>query len=384
MTATMTETRSNPGLPKLDGRNRYSLMRAIRSQLGGLKLDGIELEVHQELGRRRSTKPKGVLVPWDAPLPERRALTTTTGSGSIQTTHPRGMLIDALRPKLAVARLGGMIANITEADARGNIQIPVKSAVTPVSWVAEGSAPSQSNLTVGSVSLTPKTCTAFTDLTRRMITESDPGFEEFVIDDIAASIAVAVDGAALNGPGSSNQPLGLLQTSGLPSIAIVNAGVNGGAITYADLVALEDKLGVNLGDSPLDARVGLLTSVGGRAALRKLDLGGATPSGRFAWNAKPMVIDGVLRTVESVLGYPAVSTSLVPENLTLGTSNNVTAACLGNFTDLLVNLFSGFDMIVNPYLQSTGGIVRITGLQDVDVAVRRAGSFVLAAGWLAG
>lgn len=385
MTATMTETRrADTGLPKLNGKHRYSLLRAIRSQLGdGTSFNGIEREVHEELAGRRSSKPRGILVPWNAPLPERRALDTTAGAGSIQTTHPRGMLIDGLRPKLSVARLGGQIANITEGDAKGDIQIPVKSAVTPVSWVGEGVAPSQSNMTVGSVSLTPKTCTAVTDLTRRMISEGDPGFEQFVIDDILASIAVAVDGAALNGPGSSNQPLGLLQTSGLPAITIANAGANGGAITYADLVALETALGTNLGDSPTDARVGFLTSVGGRGVLRQLDLGGATPSGRFAWAAKPTMIDGAIRTVESVLGYPAVATTLVPENITLGSADNITVACLGNFTDLLVNLFSGFDMIVDPYKQSTGGIVRISGFQDIDCVVRRAGSFVLAAGWLA-
>jgi hypothetical protein len=59
-------------------------------------------------------------------------------------------------------------------------------------------------------------------------------------------------------------------------------------------------------------------------------------------------------------------------------SNQVTAGDVffGNFADLLVGMWSGLDLMVDPYSGSTAGTVRVVALQDVDVAVRNAVSFV--------
>ena len=58
-------------------------------------------------------------------------------------------------------------------------------------------------------------------------------------------------------------------------------------------------------------------------------------------------------------------------------SNQVTAGDLyfGNFADLLIGMYGGLDITVDPYTASTSGTVRIVALQTVDVAVRHAVSF---------
>ena len=58
-------------------------------------------------------------------------------------------------------------------------------------------------------------------------------------------------------------------------------------------------------------------------------------------------------------------------------SNQATAGNLyfGNFDDLLIGMFGGLDIVVDPYTASTTGTVRIVALQSVDVAVRNAVSF---------
>jgi hypothetical protein len=47
----------------------------------------------------------------------------------------------------------------------------------------------------------------------------------------------------------------------------------------------------------------------------------------------------------------------------------------GNVSDLLVGMWSGADIIVDPYTSATSGTVRTVILQDVDVAVRHPESF---------
>jgi hypothetical protein len=58
-------------------------------------------------------------------------------------------------------------------------------------------------------------------------------------------------------------------------------------------------------------------------------------------------------------------------------SNQVTAGDLyfGNFSDLLIGMYGGLDLTVDPFTNSTSGTVRIVALQTVDVAVRHAVSF---------
>ena len=75
-------------------------------------------------------------------------------------------------------------------------------------------------------------------------------------------------------------------------------------------------------------------------------------------------------------GYRAGVTNAVPSNLTKGTANAICSAILfGNFADLLIGMWGGLDLMVDPYTGSTSGTVRVVALQDVDVAVRHAESF---------
>ena len=59
-------------------------------------------------------------------------------------------------------------------------------------------------------------------------------------------------------------------------------------------------------------------------------------------------------------------------------SNQATAGNLyyGNFADLLIGMFGGLDLVVDPYTHSKSGTIRVVALQSVDVAVRHAQSFV--------
>ena len=67
-------------------------------------------------------------------------------------------------------------------------------------------------------------------------------------------------------------------------------------------------------------------------------------------------------------GYPVVVSAQL-------TANNYV---FGNMQDLLVGMFSGLDIVVDPYSNSTSGTVRVVALQSLDVNVRHAVSFCAA------
>jgi HK97 family phage major capsid protein len=363
------------------GRHQYSLVRALAQVAEGKPITGLEAEVSQELERIRGRRAKGLYVPFDAPVERRGTLgfgsgSAFSGSASAQVTIPDGMAIDQLRPKLVVERLGGQILNLTpEIHSGGGVRVPTTQTAATISWTDEGQAPAQSNAVINSATLTPHTAMAFTDVTRRQLSLGQPGFEGFVIDQLFTGLAVAIDTAAIAGTGTSFQPLGLLsQINSAMVFTCASDTGNGGAPAASDLLALEAQVGLANGDAPADARVGWLTSPAGRRKLRQVS--------RFATAAVPVWEShsdfnqtGQLVTVESCFGFPAVSSTLIPQNVTRGSGTGLTTVVTGNFTELVVNLFTEFDVLVNPYLQSQTGVVRISVFVDVDSVVRRPGAF---------
>ena len=66
----------------------------------------------------------------------------------------------------------------------------------------------------------------------------------------------------------------------------------------------------------------------------------------------------------------------VPSNLVKGTSGAIcSAAIFGNWADLLIGMWGGLDLQVNPFSLDTKGAVRIVAFQDIDIAVRHVESF---------
>ena len=59
-----------------------------------------------------------------------------------------------------------------------------------------------------------------------------------------------------------------------------------------------------------------------------------------------------------------------------GTSGAICSAILfGNWSDLLIGMWSAIDVLVDPYSNSTLGGVRVVVFSDVDISVRHPESF---------
>lgn len=359
-------------LPHHRTHHPYSIRRALAMGYAASERSGLESEVSQEICRRLGRNARGIWIPHDAPLTGRRSLNlSTTGSGNLGTIIPTRTLIDGLRSKMVMARLGAKISDFGEGLG-GNVSMPVKQASAAIAWVfSEGApAPSQSNETIRQATLTPHTATAFTDVTRRMLTLGAPGFLEFAEDDLIKSMAVAVDAAALAGSGSGGQPIGLFALPGIPTVAFAADIGNGASPDYSTLCSMEAIAGFANADSDAEVKMGWVTSPYGRSALRRAPFLGSSGTARACWECEA--------GAESMLGWPAVSTTNAPYGLTRGSSSTLTALLFGNFADVVIQLWPAVDVLVNPYLQSTSGIVRLTIYQDVDTVAFRHVSFVAA------
>jgi hypothetical protein len=77
-----------------------------------------------------------------------------------------------------------------------------------------------------------------------------------------------------------------------------------------------------------------------------------------------------------VLGYDAAVSNAVPNTLTKGSASGVCSAiAFGNWADMLIGMWGGLDIMLDPYTGAVSGTKRVVALQDVDVALRRVASF---------
>jgi HK97 family phage major capsid protein len=194
-----------------------------------------------------------------------------------------------------------------------------------------------------------------------MMMMGDPATDQWVADDLSGAVAELLQQTAINGDGSS-KPTGVLQTTGIGSVAM---GTNGGAPTFAKIVDVMKEVEVD--DAVLnEASSYYLTNSKVKAKMM------TTLRESSATNAL-MIYDHPYE----MLGSEKVAfTNSVPSNLTKGSSSGVCSALIyGDFSQLIINLFGGTDIIVDPYSQSSAAVTRIVIYQDNDVQVRHAQSF---------
>lgn len=285
--------------------------------------------------------------------------TANAGGNTVATELLGSSFIELLRNALVLDRMGITMLR----DLSGNLAIPSQTGAATSYWVAENGAPTESQQTFGQVTMTPKTIGAYTDYSRRLLLQSSIDVEAFVRADLAQVIALGILVAAINGSGTSNQPTGVLNTSGIGSVAM---GTNGGAPTYDMAVDLETAVAIANADV---GNLAYLTNTKVRGKLRKTQVFSGT-------NGEPVWTSGRERGIGELLGYDAYVTNAVPSDLTKGTSSGVcSAGIFGNWADLILGMWGGLDVMLDPYTGSASGTKRVVALQDLDIALRRVASF---------
>jgi len=301
-----------------------------------------EREVSEEAAKRYGRPAKGILIPNEVLKRDLNVGTAADGGNLVSTDLLSGSFIEILRNKMAIMEAG--VTMLTGLE--GNIAIPKQDGTTAAYWVGEGAAPTEGQQSFTQISMTPKTIGAFTDFTRRTLLQSSIDIEAFVRDDIAKKIALELDRTAIYGTGSSNQPLGLTQTSGIGSQSLTGTG------TFSELIAMETDVAVaNAEGNSMKYLINATT----RGALKSTEKT-STSTANFVFENN------------QINGYQAITTNQLVNNDVI----------FGDFSQFIVGMWSGLDLTVDPFAGATAGTVRIIALQDIDYAVRQAGAFCFA------
>jgi len=323
----------------------FSFIRAIRAQAfpndrKAWEDASFEREVSEALQAKTGRSAQGYLVP-DQVLQRDLTIGTASAAGDLVATDFRaGSFIELLRNRMALDSLGvTMLTGLT-----GTVAIPRQTGAATAYWVAEKGTLTESNPTVDQVNMTAKTLGAYTEFSRRLLLQSSLDVEQMVRAELATVIALEIDRAALYGLGTTNQPQGLKNVTGINT-----EDFGAAAPTYGEVVSMETKINADNADIGSMAYLTNSTTFGGFKTTEK-----ASGTAQF-----------LLEPGGTVNGYPARRSNQVA-------SGDV---FFGVWNQLIIGMWSGVDLQVNPYALDTSGGIRVTAFQDLDIAVRHPEAF---------
>ena len=341
---------ANVGLTEKEARN-FSFMKVIRAlaeptDKRAHDAAAFEFEASRAAADKMGKNTDKFVIPADVLT---RAINTNTsgtaagdtGGYGVATTLQAQSFIDILRNRATIMQLGSTMGGLV-----GNIDIPKQVAAAQGYWLGEDADATETGLELGQIHLSPKTVAAFSEITRKLMVQSSLDVEALVRVDLAKALALTIDRAGYYGTGSDHQPLGIANQSGVNAVTFAGAQP-----TFAELVSMETQIALDNADVASMAYVG-------NAAFR-----------------------GHGKTTLKFPGVNGAGTIWEPGNTVNGYRTEVTNQVatgdvfMGNFSDLLIGLWGGLELLVDPYTHSKKGRLRVVVFQDVDFALRRTQSF---------
>ena len=334
----------------------FSLVRYIAGIVAG-NLEGIEREV-EEMGAREYERLGLVRQGHVIPSAYLRAASgqnyTTDADGGNLTEEGERRYLDILKDKLVVAGLGATVLT----DLVGTFTA-ISSSAVQAAWEGEADKNELKKVTYSKLTMTPHRSSVSVATTKDLLRQTSFDVEADLLNKITDAHADLLEKAAINGSGSDGEPTGILNTTGIGSVAM---GTNGGAIDWKHIVALETEVNSKNANR---GRMAYLSNAKVNGALKVTEM--ATGTARFLLsNEAPKTLNG----------YPFDWTNLVPSGLTKGTAaSKCSALIFGNFQDLYIGQWGGIDIVVDPYTGARNGEIYLTLNAWNDVKVVEPKSF---------
>jgi capsid assembly protease len=379
--------------------SRYLLTRGVMAKVSeaesGKRVNCFELEVSEEIEKKWEGKRHGnsLFVPYRLGIdPERAraaaelmrssgmmaagtslAVGTATQGAELVFTEP-GPFIAFLYNAMKLKELGAE----TMSGLQGNLAFPKQTGRATGSWVAEnpGSDVADSNLTLSQVLMSPKTYQTSASYSRQLLAQAVVDIDNLVRADLARDAALAIDLAGINGTGSSNDPKGILHTTGVQNYVLEGDSGNGAKPNWDDITFMEELLEEVNADQIGEFR--FLTTPGIKGLFKRTPRLVYTPAG--SGTTVNVTGDPIWADDNEIDGLVAAWSNQVPNTLTKGTAvGTVHALILGVFSSMINGLWgSGFELVVDPYRLKKQGLIELTTFILTDWAMRYPAGFVKA------
>ena len=262
-----------------------------------------------------------------------------------QSVTEDGDILGEVRPTVFMPQLNNKLTvqNLGATVLTGLVgKVPVASSAAVIAqWAAEGKDVEVKKINWAKNMLSPKRNVTRTAVTKDLLRQTSLDVESYLIRLMQNAHNELVEAGVI--AGAVDGPTGILKTTG---VKVIEAD---GAITWKDIVALETAVNENNAGK---GKLGYLTNAKVWGAMK------TTP--KVAGGERFIMEEAAGNRVN---GYPADWTNIVP-------SADGSVMIFGNWEDLFVGEWGGFDIVIDPYTQAGSAqiIITINAWNDAIVA----------------
>lgn len=331
----------------------FSFRRAIRAlanptDRSAQEAASFEYEVSDAAADAQGRDAQGIMIPMDVLL--RAPLNTGTGGATPADTGGNAIanplltqsFIQLLRNRAILLQLATPLMGLV-----GNPDIPTQESGAQGYWIGEDDEAQEDILGLGQRQFSPKTVAAYSEITRRSLKQGSLDFEALTRADLANALGLTLDKAGFYAPGTGDEPLGIAHTDGVNVVDFGGADSGGGSAmpSWEEIIAMESDISAANAD------------VNGMAYVQNAKMRGHYKSTKkfVGSDSKTIWEDG-----GTVNGYRAEITNQINDGDVFH----------GDFSNVLVGMWGGLDLTVDPYTHSRRGRLRIVAMQDVDFVLR--------------
>lgn len=206
--------------------SKFSIRKALLNAVGKMSNE----DAAYEIGVIDENKRKFNITDADIVITKR----DFDGSEALnQTVYQPGMYTPNLRPPVTVDAIGTRKVAVSGPS----ISFSVATSGLNAGFVdINGNVPS-ATMTFELKSMTPKKEGAFVDISYQSLLQDDPSAEGIIMDDIVRALDEVKDIAFFNGVSGNNEPVGILNTTGINEVTIPSGGA-----TLSTVLEFEKKI----------------------------------------------------------------------------------------------------------------------------------------------
>ena len=288
------------------------------------------------------------------------------GGDLVETQLLEERFIDIFRNSSKMRQMG--MQSLTGLVGYVDIPKQTSGAIdgSSVYWVGEDEAVGKNTAEFGLVKFRPKNVGAYMYMTRSMLLHGSIGMENFTRRELAIALALGMDKAAIDGSGTANQPLGIVNTGGVNPIIF---GADGAEPNWQKIVQFETKIAVANAD---ERTMGWIVNAKTRGELKSREKFPGT-TGQTLWqSANNMSNQGYIN------GYRAGVTNQIRGDYTKGTGTGLSGLIFGDFSRLICAEWGSYELAVDPYDKFLEAGLRVRIIHTCDIQVLQEKAFSVA------
>lgn len=350
---------------------KYSFARAFKKTIDRKNLDGVEKELYEEAEREMAENgSEGEGLKGNIAIPnkfikigKRKLLDVATEGADTVFTEYAG-LIPILNPIPKVTTLGITVLQ----GLKGNLKWVRHNGDVAFAWETENSDANETTPTMDSIDLSPKRVAGYTDVSVQMLKQNVFVLEPFLRQIINNRFALTVDDAVIDGAGSSNEPTGIFNYSGV-NVFSTGSGSSSNNMTYGGLLQMIRDVKVA---KSRQGSAGWLTNAYGEFALANTPKQTSGVEGNFILNPD----------AGTLIGRRFVTSENVRSDYSEGSQTDLCGIIYSdNWGSAILGQWGGLDILFDPYTQALGAKVRFVMNAYLDVEIEQAAEFSICKDW---